>query len=1126
MARTIDPAQLLADAAWLRRLAARVAGADDADDVAQDALIAAWRKAPEARASLRPWLAKVVRDGGRMLRRGRARRGAREAAGAVAVEPRGADVLLAEARLHQALVTAVLALDEPYRHTILARFVEGQAAREIARRDGVPVGTVRWRQAEGVRRLRLALDAHAPRRTWAAIALGAAARTGGSLARVALVAAVASALAIAIVAWWLTGGEPGGGGAPLVDRRARAAASAAAHVGAPPPLDEAPARWVPASAATRRVAGRVVDAADRPVAGARLTLDATVAGVGGAAGVQHAVTDADGRFAIAPRWHEHAVLTADADGFAAASVLVDPRGRVGAEPDDLLIRLSACAHRVIGSVRDVGGGAIAGAQVRRQIDAMPNRTGPAVTADDDGRWQLCVPAGPSWLEVGADGYERVVRGVNVHGDHALDVALVPAAVVRGVVRDAASGAPIVGAAVTLWPWDQRGGGAAARGARSDGDGGFAIDGLAGGQYELIAIAPGYVDRAQPEVQVVAARDAAPMVIELIPAVTVAVTVTAAGAPVPGVEVWLERGGGGHVASGHGITDRAGRVTLTRVPRAAGQVPRVRGWEVVAPATIDVSGAAPPPLALAVVARPSLRGVVVRDGRPVADAEVAVVGPGGRATTRSDGRGAFVVEGLASGSHRAYAGALAIGAFTATPVDVTLPTAAPITLSLDGGGAITGRVIDQDGRPVVGVVVTAQHIASDDTGGGPTALDGSFVADALAGGRYRLRVDPYRGAATPLPWASAPPPLVAVAGGDARVGPLVLRVTRAVGTIAGRVVDADGAPVADAFVRLGPVWGTVGGAPVARTTPDGRFELPTAGPGPFVVDAGQSGGPAAVARAVRAGQRDLVLTLVAPGRLRGTFGDGDGTVWLRRGGGFDAAAAASPLRQAAIEAGRFGFDGLAPGRWHASVITARGVAAVATIEIRAAAVTEVALAAVATRSLRARVVAASDGTAIAGATCVAAPALGDVRPPAVDRRTPGARSTDRDGDVALLAPVGPALIVCEGPPGWSSGAARLADGDAAVTVTLVDHPDRMPGALGFWFDAERLDAVVASVVPGAASPLAVGDRVVAVDGQPVDGLYQGAIYWLLAGRPYGDQVPVTVERGGVRLEHVVAIAPPG
>jgi membrane-associated protease RseP (regulator of RpoE activity) len=108
-----------------------------------------------------------------------------------------------------------------------------------------------------------------------------------------------------------------------------------------------------------------------------------------------------------------------------------------------------------------------------------------------------------------------------------------------------------------------------------------------------------------------------------------------------------------------------------------------------------------------------------------------------------------------------------------------------------------------------------------------------------------------------------------------------------------------------------------------------------------------------------------------------------------------------------------------------------------------------------------------------------------------------------------------LIVQRGPPGWSSGAARLADGDAAVTVTL-SRPSRSCLALGFWFDAERLDAVVASVVPGAASPLAVGDRVVAVDGQPVDGLYQGAIYWLLAGRPTAIRVPVTVERGGVRL----------
>lgn len=1129
MTRAIDPEPLLVDLAWLRRLAARVAGSDDADDLAQDALVAAWRKAPEARASLRPWLGKVVRDGARMLRRSGARRAAREAAVAATGDPRGADALLAEARLHQALVTAVLALDEPYRHTILARFVEGLAAVDLARRDGVPAGTVRWRQAEGLRRLRVALDAHAPRRTWAAIAVGALARPVGSLARWALATVVATAVVAACLAWWLAGGDRGGGGAPLVDRRAAVvAAPAPALARAAPPSDEAPGRWVAAHAGTRVVAGRVVDAADRPVAGAAITLDATVAGVGGAAAVQRARTDADGRFAIAPRWHEYAVITAEADGLAPASVLVDPRGRAGAEPDDLVIRLGPCAHRLIGTVRDAGGGAIAGAQIRRQIDApVPGRTGPAVSADADGRWQLCVPPGPGWIEVGADGYEHVAQQVNVHGDQGLDVALVPAAVIRGVVRDAATGAPIVGAAVTLWPAMRRSGGATPRGARSDDDGAFSIDGLAGGEYALTAVAPGYDELQRPDVWAVAARAAAPIAIELRAATTVVATVTAAGAPVAGAEVWLERDGGGRLvsASSHAITDGAGRAVLLRVPRATGLMPRVRGWELVAPASVDVGAGVAPPLALVVATRLSLRGVVVRGGRPVADAEVVLVGPGGRRTSRADGRGAFVVDGLAPGPHQVYAAALAVGAFTTAAVEVALPTAAPITVVLDGGGAITGRVIDQDGRAVVGVVVTAQEVASDDTGGGPTALDGGFVADALAGGRYRLRVDPYAGAPTPLPWAGAAPPLVAVAGGDARIGPLVLRVTRAAGAIAGRVVDPDGAPVADAFVRLGPTWGAAG-APTVRTTADGRFALATLGPGPFVVDAGQGGGPAAVLRDVRAGQRDLVLTLRAPGALRGSFPDDDATVWLRRAGGFDAAATAASSRRTAVAAGRFAFDGVAPGRWHASVITPHGVAAVATIDVRSDAVTEVAIAAAATRTVRARVIAAGTGRAIAGVTCVAAPALGDVRPPAVDTRTPGARRTDPDGEVALVAPVGPALIVCEGPPGWSTGAARLGSGDAVVTVALVAHPDRVAGALGCWFDPERLDAVVISVRDDGEAALAIGDRVVAVGGQPVLGLYVDAIYWLLAGRPYGDRVPVTVERGGVRLERVVAVAPPG
>src|SRR6185436_4573287 len=77
--RTITAEDLLSEASWLRRLAARLADdRDDADDLAQEAWIAAWRRQPDPDRPLRPWLAKVVRDAARMRRRTDARRTARE----------------------------------------------------------------------------------------------------------------------------------------------------------------------------------------------------------------------------------------------------------------------------------------------------------------------------------------------------------------------------------------------------------------------------------------------------------------------------------------------------------------------------------------------------------------------------------------------------------------------------------------------------------------------------------------------------------------------------------------------------------------------------------------------------------------------------------------------------------------------------------------------------------------------------------------------------------------------------------------------------------------------------------------------------------------------------------------
>lgn len=160
---------MLEDLAWLKRLATSLArDRDDADDLVQEAAIAAWRRQPDASRPMRGWLTKVVRDLAGMKRRSDRRRVARHA---IADEPQTAatpDELIAQVRLHKRLAELVLELDEPYRSTIIGRFIEGRTSASIAQSLGIPAGTVRKRLHEALSRLRAGLDAHAgERKRWA-----------------------------------------------------------------------------------------------------------------------------------------------------------------------------------------------------------------------------------------------------------------------------------------------------------------------------------------------------------------------------------------------------------------------------------------------------------------------------------------------------------------------------------------------------------------------------------------------------------------------------------------------------------------------------------------------------------------------------------------------------------------------------------------------------------------------------------------------------------------------------------------------------------------------------------------------------------------------------------------------
>ncbi len=165
-----SPEAVLDELEGLRALArSLVHGDTEADDLIQDTAIAAITHPPDGERPARPWLATVLRNRWRMNRRADSRRRAREHAVAPDDMTDGenheaAAERIDRARILERLAAALVALDEPFRTTVIRRYLDGESAAEIARAQGVPPGTVRWRLKTGLDRLRADLDTSQP--TW------------------------------------------------------------------------------------------------------------------------------------------------------------------------------------------------------------------------------------------------------------------------------------------------------------------------------------------------------------------------------------------------------------------------------------------------------------------------------------------------------------------------------------------------------------------------------------------------------------------------------------------------------------------------------------------------------------------------------------------------------------------------------------------------------------------------------------------------------------------------------------------------------------------------------------------------------------------------------------------------
>lgn len=173
MAHSEMTATLLADLRWLRQFAQVLArDGDVADDLVQEALVAAWRRGPDSEGSLRPWLATVVRNLFRMRLRADARRERREQT--VEAPPSGSDPDRELERLAvlKILLSEIEALPAEDQRILVRRFFAGEQAVDIGRDLGVPAATIRSRLNRSLKRLRERLDSRCDgRKTWCAAVL-------------------------------------------------------------------------------------------------------------------------------------------------------------------------------------------------------------------------------------------------------------------------------------------------------------------------------------------------------------------------------------------------------------------------------------------------------------------------------------------------------------------------------------------------------------------------------------------------------------------------------------------------------------------------------------------------------------------------------------------------------------------------------------------------------------------------------------------------------------------------------------------------------------------------------------------------------------------------------------------
>ena len=273
------------------------------------------------------------------------------------------------------------------------------------------------------------------------------------------------------------------------------------------------------------------------------------------------------------------------------------------------------------------------------------------------------------------------------------------------------------------------------------------------------------------------------------------------------------------------------------------------------------------------------------------------------------------------------------------------------MSSPGSGSVTGRVVDERGAPVGDVVV---NLRSKDRGGGMfffggrssssarTTDDGEFTIEHVRPGSYRAEASQGWTRTLRSPGTSDDDVQgVELSVSEDEATQVEIRVEAKGAEIRGKVVDADGGPVSDAFISAtresdsatksagsnvrASRWGNWDLQPVL-TDADGGFTIDNLTVGTYTVHARRKGGGEGFAEGV-ATESEAVITIESTGSLSGTVTASAGppeefTVTLRE-------------RESAVwrsdtffrTGGAFSFDELSAGTYELTVEAGEGSAKV-------------------------------------------------------------------------------------------------------------------------------------------------------------------------------------------------------